>query len=134
MATIETVEGIGEVYAQKLAEAGIGSTDLLLKEGAKPAGRKALAEKTGISEKLILAWVNKCDLMRIKGVGEEYSDLLEASGVDTVIELATRRADNLTKKMEEVNAEKKLCRSTPAESIVQDWVEQAKSMERAVFY
>ena len=85
-------------------------------------------------EKQILSWVNKCDLMRIKGVGEEYSDLLEASGVDTVVELNTRRADNLTKKMEEVNAQKKLCHATPTEKTVEGWIEQAKTMERAVFY
>ena len=134
MATIETVEGIGPASAEKLEQAGIKTTEALLEQGAQPQGRKAIAEKSGLSEKQILNWVNKCDLMRIKGVGEEYSDLLEASGVDSVPELAQRRADNLTKKMEEVNAQKNLCRTTPSETVVEAWVEQAKLMERAVFH
>ena len=134
MATIETVEGIGPASAEKLEQAGIKTTEALLEQGAQPQGRKTIAEKSGLSEKQILDWVNKCDLMRIKGVGEEYSDLLEASGVDSVPELAQRRADNLTKKMEEVNAQKNLCRTTPSETVVEGWVEQAKLMERAVFH
>jgi predicted flap endonuclease-1-like 5' DNA nuclease len=134
MATLETVEGIGPTYAEKLERAGVFNTEELLEQGAKPDGRKAMAEKSGISEKQLLNFINKVDLMRIKGVGEEFSDLLEASGVDSVPELAQRRADNLTKKMEEVNAEKNLCRATPSESVVEGWIEQAKTMERAVFH
>jgi predicted flap endonuclease-1-like 5' DNA nuclease len=90
MAKLTKVEGIGEVYAQKLREATIATTQALLERGASPQGRKEIAEKTGISEKLILEWVNHVDLFRIKGVGEEYSDLLEEAGVDTVPELAQR--------------------------------------------
>ena len=134
MANIEKVEGIGEVYAKKLQAIGIKNTATLLKEGGSPKGRKSIEEKTGISGKLILEWVNHADLFRIKGVGEEYSDLLEESGVDTVPELAQRNAANLHAKMIEVNAAKKLVRRLPTQSQVADWVDQAKKLPRVVTY
>jgi predicted flap endonuclease-1-like 5' DNA nuclease len=134
MAKLTTVEGIGEKYAQKLNEAGIATTEALLEKGASPQGRKALAEEAGISGKLILEWVNHADLFRVKGVGEEYADLLEEAGVDTVPELAQRNAANLHAKLEEVNAAKKLVRKLPAASQVSDWIEQAKALPRVVTY
>jgi predicted flap endonuclease-1-like 5' DNA nuclease len=134
MTKIVDIEGIGEAYAKKLTEAGIPTIEKLLQEGSGPKGRKALAEKTGIHEPLILKWVNRADLARIKGVGSEYADLLEESGVDTVVELGKRVPANLFKKMEEVNATKKLVRKLPVESQVLDWVEQAKKLERVVTY
>ena len=94
MSGIVDIEGIGPAYKQKLKANGISTTEALLKAGATPKGREGLVAATGISKNLILRWVNMADLFRIKGVGEEYSDLLEAAGVDTVRELATRRADN----------------------------------------
>ena len=134
MAKLLDVEGIGPVNAEKLKKAGIGSTDALLKMGGTAAGRKNLAANSGVSEKLILEWVNHADLFRIKGVGEEYSDLLEEAGVDTVVELAQRKADNLYKKMSEVNTSKNLVNKLPALSQVEDWVAQAKKLPRAVSY
>ena len=134
MANLEKVEGIGETYAKKPRDAGVGSTDMLLETGSTRKGRDELAAKTGIASKLILEWVNHVDLFRVKGVGEEYADLLEASGVDTVPELAQRRADNLHKKMAEVNAEKKLVRQLPSEKQVQEWMEQAKELPRVSQY
>ena len=134
MASISAIEGIGPVYSEKLATAGIKTTERLLKDGASRKGRREIAKATGIDEKKILRWVNMSDLFRIKGVGEEYSDLLEAAGVDTVKELRNRNSENLTKKMEEVNAEKKLVRSLPNLEKVQDWVAQAKEMEPMVTY
>ena len=128
------IEGIGPTYAEKLQTIGINNSDNLLDAGKTPNGRKDLAEKTGISSKLIMEWVNLCDLIRIKGVGEEYSDLLEAAGVDTVVELATRNAENLHKKMLEVNEEKKLVRSTPTPDQVTEWVAEAKTLPRAIEY
>ncbi len=89
------IEGIGPTYAEKLNNIGIQTTSNLLESGATPAGRKELSEKTEISPKLILKWVNISDLFRIKGIGEEYSDLLEEAGVDTVVELSHRNAVNL---------------------------------------
>ncbi|MEM2081445.1 MAG: DUF4332 domain-containing protein [Candidatus Bathyarchaeia archaeon] len=132
MVKIEDIEGIGKTYAQKLAAAGIKTTDDLLEAGATPAGREKLAAKTGISEKMILEWVNLADLMRIKGVGEEYSDLLEEAGVDTVVELANRVPENLHAKMAEVNAKAKLVRRLPTLSEVKDWIEQAKKLPKKV--
>jgi predicted flap endonuclease-1-like 5' DNA nuclease len=134
MTKVVDVEGIGPVYAKKLTDAGISTVEGLLETGGTPKGRKTIAEKSGITETLILEWVNRADLARIKGVGSEYADLLEASGVDTVVELGKRVPANLFKKMEEVNAAKKLVRKLPTESQVSDWVEQAKHLERKVTY
>jgi len=134
MVKLVDIEGIGATYAAKLKEAGVESQAALLKEGGEKKGRKALADSTGISEKLILGWVNRADLARIKGVGEEYADLLEQAGVDTVPELAGRNAANLHAKMAEVNGEKNLVRSLPTEAKVTDWVAQAKTMDRAINY
>jgi predicted flap endonuclease-1-like 5' DNA nuclease len=128
------IEGIGPVYAKTLADLGLLTTTELLQAGANPKGREDLAAATGISKKLILRWVNQADLFRIKGVGEQYADLLEAAGVDTVPELAQRRADNLTKKMNKVNEQKRLVRRTPTEAQVASWIESAKGLPRVVTY
>jgi len=118
--------------AEKLAGAGIKDTDTLLEKGCTKQGRKQISDECGISESQVLKFVNMADLFRIKGVGEEYSELLECAGVDTVKELGTRNADNLAAKMAEVNAEKKLTRRVPPPSTVADWVEQAKSLPAKV--
>jgi predicted flap endonuclease-1-like 5' DNA nuclease len=131
---LEDIEGIGPVYAGKLREAGVRSVEGLLKTGATPNGRKDIAAKAGIGDALILEWVNHADLFRIKGVAEEYSDLLEAAGVDTVVELATRRADNLHAALAKTNAEKHLVRRLPPEKSVAGWIEQAKTLPRAINY
>lgn len=128
------IEGIGPVFAEKLTTAGIRTTGALLEQAKDPKGRKALAEKSGIDEHKILKWANMADLMRIKGVAEEYSELLEAAGVDTVKELKMRRADNLTAKMAEINATKKLVRQLPSEKIVESWIEQAKNLPPVLTY
>ncbi len=134
MTKLETIEGIGEIYAEKLEQAGVGSLEALLGQGKMPKGRADLAEKTGITGKLILKWVNRADLFRIKGIGEEYADLLEIAGVDTVPELAQRNAENLYNKINEVNQERKLVRRLPSLAQVIDWVEQAKELPRAITY
>ena len=108
------IEGIGEVYGKKLVDAGINTVDALLEKCAKPAGRKALAEETGISPKLILTWTNHADLMRINGVGPQFSELLEAAGVDTVKEFRHRVPANLQPKLEEINNEKNLVNRVPS--------------------
>ncbi len=132
MAKLAEIEGIGEVYAQKLEAAGVSSIEKLLEAGAAKKGREDLSAKTGVSEKLILEWVNRADLARIKGIGSEFADLLEAAGVDTVPELAQRNAENLAAKLAEINEEKKLTRRVPSASEVADWVEQAKKLPRVV--
>lgn len=134
MAKLSQVEGIGEVYAQKLQQAGITSTEALLKRGATAKGRQEIARQTGLSTAQILKWVNHIDLFRIKGIGEEYADLLEAAGVDTVVELAQRNPQNLYQKILEINQAKKLVRRPPATSMVADWVQQAKQLPRVITY
>ena len=129
---IEKIEGIGPKYAKELRKVGIKTTNRLLKDGGSKKGRQELAEKTGLSETLILEWVNLADLMRIKGVGEEYSDLLEEAGVDSVKELRNRRADNLYKAVLDVNAKKKLVRRPPSEKEIKGWIEEAKKLPPVV--
>ncbi|SFG22399.1 DUF4332 domain-containing protein [Prevotella sp. KH2C16] len=128
------VEGIGEVYSKKLVEAGINTIEDLLEAGKTPAGRKALEEKTEISGKLILTWTNHADLMRIDGVGPQFSELLEAAGVDTVKELKHRVAENLQAKLEEVNAEKNLVNRVPSVKEVQKMIDQAKELPSVMEY
>jgi predicted flap endonuclease-1-like 5' DNA nuclease len=128
------IEGVGDVYAEKLIAAGIKDTDAILAKCAKPAGRKALEEETGISGKLILKWTNHADLMRINGVGPQFSELLEASGVDTVKELRNRVPENLHKKLEEVNVQKNLVNRVPALVEVEKMVAQAKELPPMMEY
>lgn len=131
---IEDLEGVGPVLGEKFRSAGVNNTDTLLAHSKTKKQRKELAEKTGISEDKVLKFANMVDLYRIKGIGSEFAELLEAAGVDTVPELAQRNAENLTKKMEEVNGEKKLVRRTPALKEVEGWVAQAKELPRALEY
>ncbi len=128
------VEGIGEVYSQKLTAIGIHTVDELLEKCAKPAGRKALAEETGISSKLILTWANHADLMRINGIGPQFSELLEAAGVDTVRELKHRLAENLQPKLVEINDRKNLVNRVPSISEVQKMIDQAKELPTVLEY
>jgi predicted flap endonuclease-1-like 5' DNA nuclease len=126
---IQEIEGIGPAYAEKLAAADIDSTDDLLKQCCDARGRKAIAEKTGVSEPQLLKWANMADLMRISGVGSEFSELLEAAGVDTVKELRNRNAENLAGMMAEINEKKKLTRAVPSAKAVAGWVEQARGLD-----
>ena len=130
---MDEVEGIGPVYAEQLALAGIATADALLEQGAKPGGRAAIEKATGISGTLILKWVNRIDLMRIKGVGSEYSDLLEIAGVDSPAELAQRNAANLANTFEEVVAARPdTVRRIPTEAEVARWIAEAKDLPKVV--
>jgi len=128
------IEGVGDVYAEKLIAAGIKNTDNILEKCANSAGRKALENETGISGKLILKWVNHADLMRINGVGPQFSELLEASGVDTVKELRNRVPENLYKKLVEVNEQKNLVNRVPALVEVEKMIAQAKELPPKIEY
>jgi predicted flap endonuclease-1-like 5' DNA nuclease len=132
MAKIDTIEGIGPALSEKLAAAGIATCEALLEAGASKAGRAELAGKSGISEGQLLKFVNAADLMRIKGVGGEYAELLERAGVDTVAEMAQRNATNLVAKLTAVNLEKKLVRALPTESQVTGWIDQAKTLPKVI--
>jgi predicted flap endonuclease-1-like 5' DNA nuclease len=134
MASIDAIEGIGVRNATTLRKARIRTTEALLKAGATRKGRKELAEVTGFTEHQILEWANRADLFRVKGVGEEYSDLLEATGVDTVRELRTRNPGSLLAKMTEVNEKKRLVRRLPTESMVARWVAHAKALPPLLEY
>jgi len=132
MTKLVDIEGIGETYAGKLEAAGLTSIENLLEVCCEKKGRHDIADKSGISEKLILGWANRADLARVKGVSTQYADLLECAGVDTVPELAQRNAENLHAKMAEVNEEKSLVRQVPSASQVADWVAQAKELPRVI--
>jgi predicted flap endonuclease-1-like 5' DNA nuclease len=128
------IEGIGEVYAERLSEVGITTTHALLQQCSTTKGREELAERTGISHKLILEWANHADIMRIQGIGPQWSDLLEMAGVNTVREMAMRNPENLYNTLIEINEEKKLVRQLPSEAQVEDWIEQAKELPRILTY
>lgn len=131
---IEQIEGIGEVYAQKLNAAGIKTTEDLLEKGATAAGRTKLAEETGISGKLILKWTNHADLFRIKGVAGQFAELLEAAGVDTVKEFRHRVPANLHAKLVETNEAKNLCNRVPSVSELEKMIAQAKELDPVITY
>lgn len=131
---IKEIEGIGPTYAEKLANIGINTVHALLDKGCTTSGRKELAQKTSISEALILEWVNMADLFRIEGIGEEYSDLMEEAGVDTVVELSKRVPENLHAKLKEVNEQKKLVKQLPTLDTVKKWIEKAETLPRVVEY
>jgi predicted flap endonuclease-1-like 5' DNA nuclease len=131
---IHSIEGIGPRYAEALKAAGITNTERLLQGGATREGRAALAQTTGINEKLILKWVNMSDLCRVKGVAGQYAELLEAAGVDTVRELRTRNPDNLAEAMGKLNKDKRLVRQVPNSKQVSNWVQHAKSLPPIISY
>jgi len=134
MTKLTQIEGIGEIYAQKLQAAGIQTVEALLEKGSTSKGRRELEEQTGIGGQLILKWVNRADLFRIKGIGEEYADLLEVAGVDTLPDLARRNPENLYQTLLAINEEKKLVRRPPTLDQVSDWVTQAKELPRVITY
>ncbi|MDD6052910.1 MAG: DUF4332 domain-containing protein [Bacteroidales bacterium] len=131
---IQEIQGIGPAYAEKLIAAGITTSDLLLEKGQTPKGRKELEEATGLSSKLILTWVNHADLFRVKGIGPQFAELLEAAGVDTVKELATRNAENLAMKMLEVNEAEHRVKRVPVVAEVQKMIDLAKELPGVVTY
>jgi predicted flap endonuclease-1-like 5' DNA nuclease len=133
---IADIEGIGPVWAKKLSDAGVKTTDALLKNGGTRKARQALADATGLAATQILEWVNRADLYRIKGIGSEYSDLLEKAGVDTVVELANRNAANLSKAIKDLIGKtgSRIVRRIPSDREIASWVTQAKKLPRAVEY
>lgn len=132
MSNITEIEGIGPAFGAKLSEAGVDTLAKLLEMGGSQSGRSALAQKTGVTEKQLLEWVNRADLDRVKGIGSEYADLLEAAGVDSPAELAQRNAANLTHALVEINTAKQLVRRVPNEAEVQDWIDHAKTLPKVV--
>jgi predicted flap endonuclease-1-like 5' DNA nuclease len=132
LSKLTEIEGIGPAFAEKLASAGVTTCEKLLVAGSSAKGRQDLAAASGIDHSRLLRFVNHADLMRIKGVGGEYAELLEACGVDSVPELARRNSDNLVAHMKQVNLQKKLVRLIPSTTSVSGWITQAKNLPRAV--
>jgi predicted flap endonuclease-1-like 5' DNA nuclease len=131
---IDIIEGIGEIHTSALSRAGVTHVRHLLQRGATPGGREALARETGLSAGLLLEWVNHIDLMRIRGVGAEYSDLLEAAGVDSPVELAQRSPARLATLLAETNAEHPLVRRVPSEKVLAGWISEARTLPRLITY
>ncbi|SDD72000.1 protein of unknown function [Algoriphagus faecimaris] len=129
---ITAIEGIGEVFKGKLAEAGVSTVESLLEKGASKSGRKAIAAASGIDEGRILDWVNMADLFRINGVASQFAELLKAAGVDTVKELRTRNPENLHAALVKTQEEKGLTKAVPALSKVEDFISQAKALDPIV--
>lgn len=134
MANVKDIEGIGPVLGSKLEKAGIVTVEALLENGATRSGRANIARETGIPESQILEFVNMADLMRVKGVGAEFAELLKAAGVDTIKELRTRNAENLHQKLEQVQAEKNLTRRVPSLAMVKDFIAQAGKTDPSITY
>ena len=132
MASILDIEGVGEQYADRLKAMGIATTDALLEKGCTAKGRTEITEKSGIGAKLILRWVNRADFFRIKGVAGQYAELLEAIGVDAIVELSRRKPESLYEAMVKCNTEKRVVRALPSQHKVIDWVAQAKALPRKV--
>jgi len=126
------IEGIGPAYGAKLERIGVTTPKILLERGATPEGREAIAKETGIAEKLICDWVNRVDLTRVNGIGPQFADLLEESGVDTIPDLAQRNAANLYKRVVQVNEARNLASRTPSLSEVERWIREAKGLPRVV--
>ena len=131
---IDDIEGIGPAIGEKLRSVGVKDTHTLLAKAATPAARKALAAAAGLTDAQILKFANMADLYRVKGIGSEYSELLEATGVDTVPALARRNAANLTAALAQANETKKLARRAPSEAEVTRWIDEAKALARALEY
>jgi len=129
MATIDAIAGLDPKSATRFRKSKVRTTEALLKRAATRRGRKELAGSTKLDEKQILIWVNRADLMRVKGIGSEYSDLLEAAGVDTIKELRRRNPTSLTTKMIQINESKKLVQRLPTEGMVERWIAHASQLE-----
>ncbi len=99
-----------------------------------PAQRKTLAEQVDLEPQEILRLANSADLSCVKGIGGAFSDLLEKAGVDTVKELAMRRADNLHTKISEINDKESLVKQAPSATQVDAWVKEAKTLPRGIEY
>jgi predicted flap endonuclease-1-like 5' DNA nuclease len=131
---IDVIEGIGAKHTSTLSSAGVTHVRHLLQRAATPSGREALARETGLSTVLLLEWLNHIDLMRIRGVGAEYSDLLEAAGVDSPVELAQRSPARLATLLAETNAEHPLVRRVPSEKVLAGWISEARTLPRLITY
>jgi predicted flap endonuclease-1-like 5' DNA nuclease len=133
VAKLSIIEGIKGSYENRLKYAGLRSMQSLLEVARTQKGRRRLSKKTGIPLNLISKWTKQADLLRIKGVGVSYADLLEAAGIESVPELARRRPENVWAKIVEVNQDRRYVRKIPALRQVANWVRQAAELPRVVY-
>ena len=134
MVYLAKIKRIGKISSQKLKWAGIDTVEILLERGSTRRDRQIIAGETGISSKRILEWVNHVDLFRISGVGEDYTLLLEAAGVNTILELSQRDPEELTVSIAFINQEKDLVRRQPSLAVVKRWVKEAKKLPQLIEY
>lgn len=134
MTKLSEIEGLDESMEQKLKSVGISTEEELVAASATVKDRAELSKKINVTEKIILKWANRADLARVKGIGTEFADLLEAAGVDTIPELAQRKAENLLAKLTEVNDEYHFVKRLPTEKQLEDWITQAKNLPRVIHY
>ena len=132
MASISAIRAIGHRDATKLRKARVRTTDALLNQAATRKGRADVSERTGIPTADLLRWAQQADLMRIKGVGSEYADLLAGAGVDTIKALRRRNAANLMAAMSQVNAKRRIVQRLPTVEMVQGWIDEANEIEPIV--
>lgn len=132
MTSIADICSVDTVNAEKLVAAGVPTVEVLLRRGGSSSGRKSIADQTGIQASRILMWVNRADLMRVRGVGAEFAELLGMAGVDSVKELAMRRPENLHARVTKVNLEHNIVRRTPTEAELAKWIQEARTLRGAV--
>ena len=128
---VRKIAGIGPAVAMKLATADVRTTDALLAACSGRRDRRLLSERTGLPERQLQRFVNMADLMRIRGIGGDFAELLDAAGVRTVRDLSRRRAFNLAAKLSIVNAARKLSRRAPSASMAERWIAQARELKES---
>jgi predicted flap endonuclease-1-like 5' DNA nuclease len=129
---IETIEGIGPTYGNKLRNSGVRVVEDLLRAGSTRRKRRILANKVGVAPGTLLKWVYRADFFRIRGIGTQYSSLLESAGVNTVADLSRRNPKNLYAKLREINRKKNLVRRIPPYRTIQGWIKSAGNLIRIV--
>jgi len=122
---IGEIKGLDASAQEKLTQAHISTVEDLLKETGTPQQRSAMAKQLGVSSSQLTEWINRADLMRLKGVGTEMANLLEECGVDSCKELQHRKPESLEAKLKEINSAKKITHHVPPLAQVQEWVKEA---------
>jgi len=127
--SVKDIKGIGEIFAAKLAARKVTTTDELLLFGATADGRESLRATTGVHSRQILRWCNWADLMRIQGIGPQFTQLLEAAGVGSLKDLAGSRAENLKARIEDEIRLMRLSAAPPSLTEVRRWITEARMMK-----
>lgn len=132
MARVDQVAGVDHKQATKLRKAGVRTSNGLIDKASTRRGRSELSKATGLNPRDLQAWVQHADLLRVRGVGAEYAELLVAAGVDTVRDLRRRNPTALLAKMIGLNGSRKIVSRLPTESMVESWIESAGELEPSI--